>query len=40
VPGTIARLPELRGTLLHRHVFLDPRTMKLDLALAGLALAA
>ena len=40
VPGTVARLPELRDTLLHRRLFLSPRTMKLDLALAGLALAA
>jgi Glycosyl transferase family 2 len=40
VPGTVARLPELRGTLLHRRVFLSPRTMKLDLALAGVAFAA
>jgi Glycosyl transferase family 2 len=40
VPGAVARVPELRGTLLHRRVFLSPRTMKLDLALAGLALAA
>jgi GT2 family glycosyltransferase len=40
LPATVARLPELRDTLLHRRVFLSPRTMKLDLALAGLALAA
>jgi GT2 family glycosyltransferase len=40
VPGTVARLPELRDTLLHRRLFLSSRTMKLDLALAGLALAA
>jgi glycosyltransferase involved in cell wall biosynthesis len=40
VPENVARLPELRDTLLHRRVFLSPRTMKLDLALAGLALAA
>jgi hypothetical protein len=40
LPATVARLPELRGTLLHRRVFLSPRTMKLDLTLAGLALAA
>jgi Glycosyl transferase family 2 len=39
LPATVARLPELRGTLLHRRFFLNPRTMKLDLALAGLALA-
>jgi GT2 family glycosyltransferase len=40
VPANVARLPELRDTLLHRRLFLSPRTMKLDLALAGLALAA
>ena len=40
LPGKVARLPELRDTLLHRRVFLSSRTMKLDLALAGLALAA
>jgi Glycosyl transferase family 2 len=40
VPGAVGRLPELRDTLLHRRLFLSPRTMKLDLALAGLALAA
>lgn len=39
-PAAVARLPELRDTLLHRRVFLTSRTMKLDLALAGLALAA
>jgi Glycosyl transferase family 2 len=40
VPGVVAGVPELRDSLLHRRVFLSPRTMKLDLALAGLALAA
>lgn len=40
LPAAVARLPELRDTLLHRRVFLSRRTMKLDLALAGLALAA
>jgi hypothetical protein len=40
VPATVARVPDLRDTLLHRRFFLSPRTMKLDLALAGLALAA
>lgn len=40
LPHTIATLPELRDTLLHRRLFLSPRTMKLDLALAGLAVAA
>jgi glycosyltransferase involved in cell wall biosynthesis len=39
LPGTVARLPELRETLLHRRVFLNRRTMKLDLALAGAAAA-
>jgi glycosyltransferase involved in cell wall biosynthesis len=40
LPATVAHLPELRGTLLHRRLFLSRRTMKLDLALAGLAAAA
>jgi glycosyltransferase involved in cell wall biosynthesis len=40
LPATVARLPELRDTLLHRRLFVSPRTMKLDLALAGVALAA
>jgi hypothetical protein len=40
VPGIVARVPELRDTLLHRRLFLSPRTMKLDMALGGLALAA
>jgi Glycosyl transferase family 2 len=40
LPATVADLPELRDTLLHRRVFLTTRTMKLDLAVAGLALAA
>jgi glycosyl transferase family 2 len=40
VPAMVARLPELRGTLLHRRLFLNSRAMKLDLALAGLATAA
>jgi glycosyltransferase involved in cell wall biosynthesis len=39
-PELAARLPELRETLLHRRLFLNRRTMKLDLALAGLAAAA
>jgi Glycosyl transferase family 2 len=39
LPTTVARLPELRGTLLHRRFFLSPRTLKLDAALAGLAVA-
>jgi glycosyltransferase involved in cell wall biosynthesis len=40
VPAAVAGVPELRETLLHRRVFLSPRSMKLDLAVAGLALAA
>jgi glycosyltransferase involved in cell wall biosynthesis len=40
VPAMVARVPELRETLLHRRLFLNRRTLKLDLALAGLALAA
>ena len=40
VPEMVAHVPELRETLLHRRLFLDRRTMKLDLALAGLATAA
>ena len=40
VPGIVAAVPELRDTLLHRRLFLTPRTMKFDLALAGFALAA
>jgi hypothetical protein len=39
-PELAARLPELRETLLHRRLFLNRRTMKVDLALAGLAAAA
>jgi glycosyltransferase involved in cell wall biosynthesis len=39
-PELAAKLPELRETLLHRRLFLNRRTMKLDLALAGLATAA
>jgi glycosyltransferase involved in cell wall biosynthesis len=39
-PAAVAQLPELRETLLHRRLFLNRRTMKLDLALAGLAAAA
>jgi GT2 family glycosyltransferase len=40
VPGIVAAVPELRDMLLHRRLFLSPRTMKFDLALAGFALAA
>jgi Glycosyl transferase family 2 len=40
LPAMVARLPELRETMLHRRLFLNRRTMKLDLALAGLATAA
>jgi glycosyltransferase involved in cell wall biosynthesis len=36
-PELAAKLPELRETLFHRRLFLNRRTMKLDLALAGLA---
>jgi glycosyltransferase involved in cell wall biosynthesis len=39
-PELAAKLPELRETLLHRRLFLNRRTMKLDLALASLAVAA
>jgi glycosyltransferase involved in cell wall biosynthesis len=38
-PELAAKLPELRETLFHRRVFLNRRTMKLDLALAGLVAA-
>jgi glycosyltransferase involved in cell wall biosynthesis len=38
-PEMTAKMPELRSSLLHRRVFLNRRTMKLDLAVAG-ALAA
>ncbi|MGH2745483.1 MAG: glycosyltransferase family A protein [Thermoleophilaceae bacterium] len=40
VPAMVARLPELRETLLHHRVFLNGRTMRFDLALGGLVLAA
>jgi hypothetical protein len=40
LPHRIATLPELRDSLLHRRLFLSRRSMKLDLALAGLAMAA
>ena len=40
LPHTIAALPELRDSLLHRRLFLSRRSMKLDLAVAGLAAAA
>jgi glycosyltransferase involved in cell wall biosynthesis len=40
LPALVARLPELRETLLHRRLFLNRRALKLDLALAGLAIAA
>jgi Glycosyl transferase family 2 len=39
LPEAVARLPELRDTLLHRRLFLSRRTMKLDLALAAFAAA-
>ena len=40
LPAAVAQVPELRNTMLHRRLFLNRRTMKLDLALAGLAAAA
>ncbi len=36
-PAMAARIPELRRTFLHRRVFLNPRTLRLDLALLALA---
>jgi glycosyltransferase involved in cell wall biosynthesis len=40
LPAMVARQPELRRTLLHRRLFLSPRSLKLDLALAALGVAA
>jgi GT2 family glycosyltransferase len=40
LPELAAKVPELRETLLHRRLFLSRRTMKLDMALAGVAAAA
>jgi hypothetical protein len=40
LPAAVAAVPELRDTLLHRRLFASRRSMKLKLALAGLALAA
>jgi glycosyltransferase involved in cell wall biosynthesis len=40
VPSMVARQPDLRRTLLHRRLFLSPRSLKLDLALAALTVAA
>jgi hypothetical protein len=40
LPAMVARQPELRRTLLHRRLFLSPRTLKLDLALAAVTVAA
>jgi glycosyltransferase involved in cell wall biosynthesis len=40
LPAVVARQPELRHKLLHRHLFLNPRTLKFDLALAALTAAA
>lgn len=39
LPRAVSTVPELRETLLHRRLFVNRRTMKLDLAVAGLALA-
>jgi hypothetical protein len=39
-PGLVAELPELRDGVLHRRVFLSPRTAAFDLAAAGAAVAA
>lgn len=39
-PELVRRIPELRERFLHRRVFLNRRTEKLDLALAGVLLAA
>jgi glycosyltransferase involved in cell wall biosynthesis len=39
LPQAVSAVPELRETLLHRRLFVNRRTMKLDLAVAGLALA-
>ncbi len=38
-PAMAARMPELRRAFLHRRVFLNPRTARLDLAAAGALLA-
>jgi Glycosyl transferase family 2 len=40
LPATVAQVPELRESLLHRRVFLSRRAMRLDVALAALAAAA
>jgi glycosyltransferase involved in cell wall biosynthesis len=39
-PAMAARIPELRETFFHRHVFLTPRSAAFDAAVAGVALAA
>ncbi len=38
-PAMARKMPELRQSFLHRRVFLNPRTARLDLALAGVAAA-
>ncbi len=38
-PAMAGKMPELRQRFLHRRVFLNPRTARLDLALAGVAVA-
>lgn len=38
-PVMTRRIPELREQFLHRRLFVSPRTLRFDLALAGLALA-
>jgi glycosyltransferase involved in cell wall biosynthesis len=38
-PAMAARMPELRASFLHRRLFLNPRSARLDLALTGIALA-
>lgn len=39
-PALVSRIPELREEFLHRRVFLNARTARFDLALAGVAAAA
>jgi glycosyltransferase involved in cell wall biosynthesis len=39
-PAMAARMPELRATMFHHHLFLNRRSARFDLALAGLAAAA
>jgi hypothetical protein len=40
LPATVAQVPELRESLLHRRVFLSRRAMRFDIALVALAAAA